>query len=114
MNKVTLDRKVAPRRALLAGLAASLVLYEKIVTTRAKAKAAQSLTEKLITKAKKKTLTARRDIIAAIPGANANIAKKLMEVLGPRYADRKGGFTRITSLRVRKGDGAEEVLLELI
>jgi large subunit ribosomal protein L17 len=111
-NKITLDRKVGPRKALLSGLAASLVLYEKIVTTKAKAKATQSMVEKLITKAKKNTLAARRDIIADLSQEVA--AKKLMEVLGPRFAQRPGGFTRLINLRRRKGDGAEEVLLEFV
>lgn len=111
-NKVTLDRKVGPRKALLSGLATSLVLYEKIVTTKAKAKATQSMVEKLVTKAKKNTLAARRDIIAILSQAVA--AKKLMEVLGPRFTGRAGGFTRIVNLRRRKGDGAEEVLLEFV
>ena len=111
-KKVTLDRKTAPRRSLLANLVESLVLYEKIKTTKAKAKAARLLAEKLVTSAKKQTLSGRREIIKVLYTENA--VRKLMEVYAKRYADRKGGYTRITALKVRKGDGAEEVLLEFV
>lgn len=111
-NKVTLDRKTAARRSLLANLAESLVLYEKIKTTRAKAKAARSLVERLITKAKTPTLAARRELMKTLYTENA--IKKLMEVIGPRYKDRNGGYTRIVLLKNRKGDGAEEVIVELV
>ncbi len=112
MKKVKLDRKAGPRKALLASLAASLVLYEKIKTTKAKAKALKSLVEKMITKAKANTLAGRRAIAAELKQENA--VRKLMEVLGPRYAERKGGYTRIVLLKNRKGDGAEEVLIEFV
>ncbi len=111
-KKVTLDRKTASRKALLTGLAESLILYEKIVTTKAKAKATRSLVERLITKAKPATLAARRQVIPVLHTENA--VKKLMTELGPRYATRPGGYTRITALKNRKGDGAEEVVLELV
>ena len=111
-NKVTLDRKTAARRSLLANLAESLILYEKIKTTRAKAKAVRSLTERLITKAKAQTLTARRGLMKTLYTENA--IKKMMEVIGPRYKDRHGGYTRIVLLKNRKGDGAEEVIVELV
>src|SRR5665213_2696935 len=91
-RKVTLDRKTGPRGHLLAGLAESLILYEKINTTKAKAKAIRSVVERLITKAKTNSVTTRRRLLAALYTRNA--AKKLVEVLGPRYADRKGGYTR--------------------
>ncbi len=111
-KKVTLDRKTAPRRALLSNLAESLVLFEKIKTTKAKAKVTRSVVEKLITKAKQNTLTARRAIAKELYTDNA--VKKLMEVLGPRYAERKGGFTRIVLVKNRKGDGAEEAIVEFV
>lgn len=111
-NKITLDRKTAARRSLLANLAESLVLYEKIKTTKAKAKAARSLVERLVTKAKKQTLTARRELMKTLYTENA--IKKLMEVIGPRYKDRQGGYTRIVLLKNRKGDGAEEVIVEFV
>jgi large subunit ribosomal protein L17 len=111
-NKITLDRKTAARRSLLANLAESLVLYEKIKTTKAKAKAVRSYTERLITKAKSQDLTARRELMKVLYTENA--IKKLMEVLAPKYKDRKGGYTRIVLFKNRKGDGAEEVIVELV
>src|SRR3989344_3621279 len=108
-RKVTLDRKTASRRALLANLAESLVLYEKIRTTKAKGKAVRSMTERLITKAKKNTLAVRRDLGSVLYTKNA--IRKLMEELGPRYKERAGGYTRITMVKNRIGDGAEEVLV---
>ncbi len=111
-NKVTLDRKTAARRSLLANLAESLILYEKIKTTKAKAKALRPYVERLITKAKMQTLAGRRELMKSLYTQNA--VKKLMEVIGPKYKTRPGGFTRIVMLRNRKGDGAEEVLIELV
>ncbi len=111
-KKITLDRDSAARRSLLANLAESLVLYEKIKTTKAKAKAVRSLVEKLITTAKKNNLAARRSLKSSLYTNNA--VKKLMEHLAPRYAERNGGYARITMLRNRLGDGAEEAMVELI
>ena len=111
-NKVTLDRKTAARRSLLANLAESLILYEKIKTTKAKAKALRPYVERLITKAKLQTLAGRRDIMNSLYTQNA--VKKLMENIAPRFKERPGGFTRIVMVRNRKGDGAEEVLIELV
>lgn len=112
MKKVKLDRKVGPRKALLANLVASLVLYEKVKTTKAKAKAMKPLVEKMITAAKLNTLAKRREIAAFVKQDNA--VRKLMEVLGPRYADRKGGYTRIVTIKNRQGDGAVEALIEFV
>lgn len=111
-NKITLDRKTAGRRSLLANLAESLVVFEKINTTKAKAKAVRSLVERLITKAKHGTLSDRRNIQAVLYTKNAT--DKLMTKLGPRYQDRQGGYTRLTVVRNRVGDGAEEALVELV
>lgn len=111
-RKVTLDRKTGPRAALLAGLAESLILYEKINTTKAKAKAVRGVVERLITKAKAKDLNARRELLKHLYTKNA--VNKLLEQLGPRYLDRKGGYTRTVMLKNRVGDGAEEVLIELV
>jgi len=111
-KKVTLDRKVGPRTALLGNLVTSLVLYEKMTTTKAKAKATQSIVEKLITKAKTGTLANRRAVAKILQGENT--VKKMMEVLGPRYKDRKGGYTRILALGIRHGDGADTALIEFV
>ena len=112
MKKITLGRKTVARRSLMANLAESVILYEKVRTTKAKAKAVQSVVEKLITKAKLNTLAARRDIMKTLYTENA--VKKLMEQLGKKYADRKGGFTRVTVVKNRVGDGAEEAIIEFV
>ena len=111
-RKVTLDRKTGPRRALLTGLAESLILYEKMKPTKAKAKAARSLVERMITRAKTDDLNSRRWLLKRLHTKNA--VNKLLEKLGPRYLERKGGYTRTTVLKNRVGDGSEEVLIELV
>lgn len=111
-KKITLDRNKAARRALLTNLAESLILYEKIRTTKAKAKALKSVVEKLITIAKKNTLAARRMLDKKLYTDNA--AKKLMEILGPRYAKKRGGYTRVVMVKNRVGDGAEEAIIEFV
>ena len=110
-NKI-LDRKKEPRELMLRNLASSVLIYEKVKTTEAKAKAVKPLVEKMITLAKKGDLTARRELIKVLLQKNA--VKKAMEVLGERYKDRKGGYTRIIKLGTRQGDGAEMVQLELV
>lgn len=111
-NKVTLDRKTGPRQALLRNLAESLILHEKIRTTKAKARAVRSLVERLITKSKPNTLAARRALIATLH--NDAAVKKLMSELGPRFKARAGGYTRTTMVANRIGDGAEEVVIEFV
>ncbi|MFA5076569.1 MAG: 50S ribosomal protein L17 [Patescibacteria group bacterium] len=108
----TLDRDRASRQALLRGLATSLVLYEKIKTTDAKAKTIKPIIEKHITTAKKGDLAARRQLAKYLYTRGA--VKKMIEKIGPRYKDRQGGYLRITKLGPRKGDGAQMVQLELV
>jgi large subunit ribosomal protein L17 len=108
----TLDRKTAPRRALLRNLATSLILHEHMNTTLAKAKAVKPLVEKMITKGKVKSLTARRELMKTILTEAAVV--KILEELGPRYATRPGGYTRIVKLTTRKGDGAEMAQIQLV
>lgn len=108
----TLDRKNGPRKALLRNLATSVVLYEHIDTTLAKAKAVRPLVERLVTKGRAKTLHARRELARVLltePAVN-----KVLEELGPRYATRPGGYTRIIKLGQRKGDGAEMAQLQFV
>lgn len=111
-KKVTLDRTSSSRQALLANLAESLILYEKVKTTKAKAKAVQPIVERLITVAKKDTLAARRSLLAKLYTKNA--VNKLLTVLAPRYRERQGGFTRLTAVGERAGDGATEAVIEFI
>ncbi len=107
-----LGRKKAPRELMLRNLASSILLYEKVKTTEAKAKAVKPLVERMITTAKKGDLNARRGLIKVLLQKNA--IKKSMEVLGERYKDREGGYTRIIKLGTRQGDGAEMVQIELV
>jgi len=108
----TLDRKRGPRKMLLRNLATSLVLYERINTTLAKAKALRPVAEKLITVARSKTLASRRRLARTLTVESA--VNKMLEELGPRYAKRSGGYTRIIKLGTRQGDGAEMAQIQLI
>ncbi len=108
----TLGRKKAPREAMLRNLAASVILYEKVQTTQAKAKAVRPLVEKAITSGKKPTLAARRNLMKFF--YTENPVNKILEVLGPRYASRPGGYTRTTKIGHRKNDGADMVQIELV
>jgi large subunit ribosomal protein L17 len=108
----TLDRKSQPRKALLRNLATNLILLEKIQTTSAKAKTLKPIVEKIITKGKINNLTTRRMLLKELYVNNA--VKKVLEDLGPRYKDRKGGYTRIIKLGFRQGDGASMVQIELV
>lgn len=110
-NKI-LDRDKASRELMLRNLASSIIIYEKVKTTEAKAKVVKSLVEKMITVAKKNDLSARRKLIETLPQKLA--VKKAIEVLGERYKDRQGGYSRIIKLGARKGDGAEIVQIELV
>jgi large subunit ribosomal protein L17 len=97
-------------RKLMRTLAASAIVYEKIQTTEARAKVTRSVVEKLITKGKKEDLHNKRQIFAALP---MNAARKVIEVLGPRYKSRPGGYTRIVRIGKFK-DGMPKVQLELV
>jgi large subunit ribosomal protein L17 len=88
------------------------VLYEKVKTTEAKAKAVRPLVEKAITAGKTPTLASRRKLLSFF--YTDHPVKKIFDVLGPRYATRPGGYTRITKLGHRKNDGAEMVQIELV
>ena len=112
-NKVkTLDRTKEARELMLRNLASSIVIYEKVKTTKAKAKVVKPILEKMITTAKKGDLAARRSLLKLVLQPNA--VKKLMDVLAERYKDREGGYSRITRIGPRQGDGAEIVQIELV
>ena len=110
-NKI-LDRKKGPRELMLRNLASSILIYEKVKTTKAKAAAVRPLVERMITSAKAGDLTARRGLIKVLLQKNA--VKKSMDVLGARYKERQGGYTRTIKLGSRAGDGAEMVQIELV
>jgi large subunit ribosomal protein L17 len=97
---------------MMANLVASLVAAESIVTTEAKAKALRPIAEKMITKAKKGGLHNHRQVVAFL--GDKEMASKLFDEIGPRYADRPGGYTRILKLGPRQGDNAPMARIELV
>ena len=107
-----LKRDVGARNSLLKNLVTSVVLNDFIITTVPKAKAAKPLVDNMVTLAKRDTLHTRRQA-AAFLETPASV-KKLFESIGPKFAQRHGGYTRITRLAFRKGDGAELCKLELV
>lgn len=107
-----LKRNISARRALLRGLVTSAILEERIITTVPKAKAAKPIVEKMITLAKRDTLHARRQAAAFLLTPAA--VQKLFDKIGPRFTQRNGGYTRVVRVGVRKGDGAETAMLELV
>jgi large subunit ribosomal protein L17 len=107
-----LKRDPSARKALLRGLVTSVIERERIITTIPKAKAAGPLVDKMITLAKRDTLHTRRQA-ASFLQTPASV-KKLFDKLGARFGQREGGYTRITRLGWRKGDGAEQAMLELV
>jgi large subunit ribosomal protein L17 len=102
----------AHQRLMLNGLAAQLFVNERINTTEAKAKAVRPLAEKMITFAKKGDVAARREVLKSIP--DRDVVHKLFSDIGPRYAERPGGYTRILKLGQRQGDGAPMARIELV
>src|SRR5678809_1460384 len=107
-----LKRDVRRRHSLLKNLVTSVSEHERIVTTVPKAKAARPLVEKMITLAKRDTLHTRRQAAAFLETPAA--VKKLFDKLGTRFGQRAGGYTRVVRLGWRKGDGAEQAMLELV
>lgn len=99
------------RKALMKSLARALFLKERIKTTKAKAKELKRFAEKFLTKAKRGDLAAVRFLIRYF---DKSTVKKLISVLGPRYKDRPGGYTRVINLAPRKSDGAKMAIIELV
>ena len=93
-------------------MAAQLFEHGKIRTTEAKAKALRPVAERLITFAKRGDVAARREVLRSVP--DRDVVHKLFSEIGPRYAERNGGYTRILKLGQRQGDGAPMALIELI
>jgi large subunit ribosomal protein L17 len=108
-----LKRDPGARKALFKGLVTSIIQEERVVTTVPKAKAVRPLVEKMITLAKRDdTLHARRQAAAFLETPDA--VQKLFDKLGARFGQRNGGYTRIVRLGPRKGDGAEQAMIELV
>ena len=108
-----LSRKMGPRKALYKNLTVSVLRYEKVRTTEAKAKEIRGRVERMITLAKQGDLTARRAVVAEFPNEPL-VVDKLFHEIAPKYADRTSGYTRIVSLGRRRGEAAEIVQIELV
>ncbi len=107
-----LSRTASHRRALLNNMATSLFQHERIVTTEAKAKELRPFAEKLITLARRGDLHARRLVERKVK--DREVLTKLFAEIGPRFAGRPGGYTRILKLGHRPGDGADQARIELL
>ncbi|MGB2933382.1 MAG: 50S ribosomal protein L17 [Methyloceanibacter sp.] len=107
-----LNRTASHRLALFASLAAALIKHEQIVTTLPKAKDLKRVTDRLITLAKRGDLHARRQAQARI--RDEAMVAKLFATLGPRYAERPGGYTRVMKAGFRYGDSAPMAVIELV
>ncbi|HAX82788.1 MAG TPA: 50S ribosomal protein L17 [Actinobacteria bacterium] len=102
----------AHQRAIMSNLAQELIWDEKVTTTIAKAKMLRPYAEKIITRARKGTLHARRVILKDI--GDTEVVTKLFDEVAPRYKERPGGYTRIVRIGPRRGDGAEMAIVELV
>jgi large subunit ribosomal protein L17 len=107
-----LKRDVGARNSLLKNLVTSVIEHERVVTTVPKAKAIKGLVDNMITLAKRDTLHARRQAAAFLETPKS--VQKLFDTLGSRFGQRNGGYTRIVRLGHRKGDGAEQAIIELV
>jgi large subunit ribosomal protein L17 len=107
-----LKRDVGARKSLLRNLVTSVILEERVVTTVPKAKAVKPLVDKMITLGKRDTMHARRQAASFLETPKS--VKKLFDTLGTRFGQRSGGYTRIVRLGFRKGDGAEQAMIELV
>lgn len=110
----TFNRDTNARKALFIGLAKNLIEKEQIKTTLPKAKDLRSVVEKLITRAKVDTVANRRLTASELGNNSENTVKKLFAVLGPRYAKRPGGYTRVLKAGFRYGDAAPMAIIELV
>jgi len=107
-----LNRTPEHRRAMFANMCAALIKHEQIVTTLPKAKDLRPIVEKLVTLGKRGDLHARRQAIAQM--RDLAMVKKLFDVLGPRYKERKGGYTRVLKAGYRYGDNAPVAVIEFV
>lgn len=112
-NKRKFGRDKNQRKALINSLALNLIVREKIKTTLPKAKELRPFIEKLVTKAKKNDMATKKVVISKLSNRRKEV-KKLFEVIAPKYGDKKGGYTRILKLGVRKADGAEMAQIEFV
>jgi large subunit ribosomal protein L17 len=111
-HKAQLNRPASARRALFASLASALIKERQIRTTIAKAKAMRPFVERMITFAKKGDLASRRHVLKFL--RQKSVVKELFDHIGPFYANRQGGYTRIMKLGVRRGDAAPLAIIEFV
>jgi large subunit ribosomal protein L17 len=104
-------RETKQRKELLRGLAEALIARGRIVTTRAKAKSLRPYVEKIVTRSKKNNIATVRFLSGKF---KRTLVKKLLQEIGPKFADRAGGYTRIINLPPRSSDGAKMAIIELI
>src|SRR3954470_4549588 len=107
-----LSRNTSHRRSMLRNLVTDLLDHGRLMTTLPKAKEVRPLAEKMITLGKRDNLHARRQLQSFL--LREAVAKKVFETIAPRFADRKGGYSRIIKLGHRKGDGADLAIIELL
>ncbi|MFN3892871.1 MAG: 50S ribosomal protein L17 [Beijerinckiaceae bacterium] len=111
-KKRRFNRTAEHRKAMFANMCQALIKHEQIVTTLPKAKDLRPVVEKLVTLGKRGDLHARRQAIAQIK--DADLVKKLFDVLGPRYKERNGGYTRVLKAGFRFGDNAAMAVIEFV
>ncbi len=107
-----LNKKPEHRKAMFANMCAALIKHEQITTTLPKAKELRPVVEKLVTLGKRGDLHARRQAVAQI--RDVAMVKKLFDVLGPRYKERNGGYTRVLKAGFRYGDNAPVAVIEFV
>ncbi len=107
-----LNRTASHRKAMFSNMANALIKHEQIMTTLPKAKELRPVVEKLVTLSRKNSLHARRQAISKLQ--DPTMVSKLFDVLGPRYAERAGGYTRIIKAGFRYGDSAPMAVIEFI
>lgn len=110
VSQKKLSRNTSQRKALLKNLANDLILRERIVTTKAKAKTVQPFVERLITRSKNNSITNRRILISKL--GRENSVRKLLEIVGPIFKDKPGGYTRVVKLFPRVGDRSSMAIVE--
>jgi large subunit ribosomal protein L17 len=107
-----LNRTAEHRKAMFANMCAALIKHEQIITTLPKAKDLRPIVEKLVTLGKRGDLHARRQAVSQL--RDLDMVKKLFEVVGPRYKERNGGYTRIIKAGFRYGDSAPIAVIEFV
>ena len=107
-----LGRPTDHRKAMLRGMVTHLLENGRIETTVTRAKEVRAMAEKMITLSKDNTLHAKRQVLAYV--TKEDVAKKLFDEIGPKYADRNGGYTKIVKIGPRRGDAAEMAIIELV